>query len=59
MTAWMWLLVVLGGAAALGAFILYGQEKSEEPEPLETQRRREAATRQVYRDADEDRDNRL
>lgn len=52
MTAWMWLLVVLAGAAALGAFILYGQHKSEEPEPIEAKQRREAATRAVYRDAE-------
>jgi hypothetical protein len=44
----MWLLVVMAGAAALGAFIYYGQEKSEEPEPLAVDRRREQATREVY-----------
>lgn len=52
MTAWMWLMVVLGGAALLGAFIFYGQEKSEEPEALETKLRREAATRDIYEQAD-------
>jgi hypothetical protein len=56
MTAWMWLLVVLAGAAALGAFILYGQEKTEEPEPIEADRRREAATRETYRKAEEGKD---
>lgn len=52
MTAWMWLLVVLVGAAVLGAFILYGQEKTEEPESPRAKRRREKATRELYERAD-------
>ena len=50
MTAWIWLLAVFGGAAALGACIFYGQEKSEEPQSSGA--RREAATRSLYKDAD-------
>ncbi|MFN3625212.1 MAG: hypothetical protein ACK4TP_14250 [Hyphomicrobium sp.] len=52
MTAWLWLLVVVVGAAALGAFILYGQEKSEERQPLDATLRRDAATREAYRKAE-------
>jgi len=52
MTAWMWLLAVFGGAAALGACIFYGQEKSEEPQSSGARQRREAATRSLYKDAD-------
>jgi hypothetical protein len=29
MTAWVWFLVVFAGAAALGAFIFYGEERTE------------------------------
>jgi hypothetical protein len=56
MTAWIWLLAVFGGAAALGACIFYGQfygqEKSEEPQSSGARQRREAATRGPYKDAD-------
>lgn len=56
MTAWMWLLVVLGGAATLGAFIFYGQRKTEEPEPVEVDMYRDAGTREAYRKAEEGQD---
>lgn len=52
MTAWLWLLVVTLGAAVLGAFIFYGQEKTEQEEPIEAKNYRDAAAREAYRDAE-------
>ena len=52
MTAWMRFLVVVGGAALVGAFIFYGQRKTEKPRSIAAERKREAATREVYERAD-------
>lgn len=52
MTAWMWFLVVAAGAAVLGYFIFYGEQKTEQPESIATKARRDAATREVYREND-------
>lgn len=48
MTDLIWLAVVMVGAALIGAFIYYGQEKTEQPESVNTKRRRDAATRAQY-----------
>jgi len=56
MTAWIWLLVITLGAAALGAFIYYGQRKTEEPEPISTEANRERATRKLYDRLDHERE---
>ncbi len=52
MTAWLWFIVVCLGAAALGAFLFYGEKKTEEPESPALRQQREAATRELYEDND-------
>ncbi len=52
MTAWMWLSVVAAGAAALGYSIFHGEQRSEKPEPIRAKARRDAATRDLYRQID-------
>ncbi len=55
MTAWMWLLVVVGGAAVLGAFLYFGQRQTEKETPLD-RRLGEQAARDNYLKAESGRD---
>jgi DhnA family fructose-bisphosphate aldolase class Ia len=52
MTAWIWLLLVTAGAAAVGVFIYFGQERTKHRLPVQAEARRDAATRDLYRDED-------
>lgn len=56
MTAWIWMLMGLLGLLALAAGIYYGQYKSTHPAHTRREdRRRDAATRQLYREEEHQR----
>ena len=40
MIAWLWFVVVCIGAAVLGAFLFYGEKKTDEPENRAVARQR-------------------
>ena len=56
MTEWLWMLMGLLGLAALAAGLAYGQYRSTHPAHTRSEdRRRDAATRELYRQEERER----
>lgn len=53
MSGWLWFVGILGSLILLGAGVFYGVRRTSRPEGIETKIRRDEATKDIYRRADE------